>query len=750
LILTAGGCPEMKRLYSFSYLIQSKVLYHGTPGKVGDAGEFSTDFINTGEGLQAYGWGLYFAENKKVAEGSYHKRLADFSGHVYLEGKELKRPSDKKHDPLSKALRWILDYVVRGKNREPRITGLLTNLEEVLEKFRTGVFSESNVKAWEYLRVGSQSVHSWHDWLFQGGRSVPEMIKYIQEIYNILFDWFQSGKYMMVTYDAPKIRGHTYEVDLKVSDDYFLVEDWLWDKQPQTVKNRLLKAKTPVVKAAVAQWMKRHTWKGENFLVYLYQQMGGTGSAFSNRAIAKKESLDLRATGIHGYKFLDGFSRGKAHGTFNYIIIDDKDVETVQHVVKDEKTGQVDLFTQEQYVVPSKRTSASLKRLIRSGLVSEEVSLTSLADLINATQSDLHYLHFYAGSEGFWDRIHDICGDYYVRLAEDYDDIAELCLQLDMDVTHPNNSASVLGFENSAGSLENLFSYESVMQIVQDRLHNILDYAVGVLRQYQGESVNATAVRNYLEGFVQEWSKEVDYKTKERLGGDRDFGGAYRDTAGEQMITGDVVEEGFDGITSSYNDEDVVDEDGPFTVIAKGFNSAAKYRVSFDTFAEASKYLRDHGDRFDYAEVVDGRGHPLLFENYLMQSSELVGHGGVEKPVIDSSKEFYSDLLSEVSCAIFSMAKIPLQKLSRARLVWLQDFSKELLKGFPSGTYGCSDEDVAWQIFNGDGDLLLSVGLVESSGETIYVYYADGERKTGRTRDVADLKALIPVISGGR
>lgn len=40
--------------------------YHGTPHKVVD--RFSVEFINTGEGTQAYGWGLYFAGNRGVAE----------------------------------------------------------------------------------------------------------------------------------------------------------------------------------------------------------------------------------------------------------------------------------------------------------------------------------------------------------------------------------------------------------------------------------------------------------------------------------------------------------------------------------------------------------------------------------------------------------------------------------------------------------------------------------------------------------
>jgi hypothetical protein len=49
----------------------SIAAHHGTPHKVD---KFSTAKIGTGEGAQAYGWGLYFAENKGVAE-QYQKNI---------------------------------------------------------------------------------------------------------------------------------------------------------------------------------------------------------------------------------------------------------------------------------------------------------------------------------------------------------------------------------------------------------------------------------------------------------------------------------------------------------------------------------------------------------------------------------------------------------------------------------------------------------------------------------------------------
>ena len=46
--------------------------FHGTPNTI--EGRFSTDKIGTGEGQQVYGWGLYFAGHKRVADW-YHKGL---------------------------------------------------------------------------------------------------------------------------------------------------------------------------------------------------------------------------------------------------------------------------------------------------------------------------------------------------------------------------------------------------------------------------------------------------------------------------------------------------------------------------------------------------------------------------------------------------------------------------------------------------------------------------------------------------
>ncbi len=58
--------------------------YHGTPHKISD--KFSLKHVGTGEGNQAYGWGLYFTETLDVAK-HYAKEVSGFreteDQHVY-------------------------------------------------------------------------------------------------------------------------------------------------------------------------------------------------------------------------------------------------------------------------------------------------------------------------------------------------------------------------------------------------------------------------------------------------------------------------------------------------------------------------------------------------------------------------------------------------------------------------------------------------------------------------------------------
>ena len=91
--------------------------YHGTPHKFDN---FSTEHIGSGEGAQAHGWGLYFADNKDVSE-DYRKRLVGTEETILYNGESPKYIEFKSGMNNSQLLDAIL---YRGKE------GVINHLEK--------------------------------------------------------------------------------------------------------------------------------------------------------------------------------------------------------------------------------------------------------------------------------------------------------------------------------------------------------------------------------------------------------------------------------------------------------------------------------------------------------------------------------------------------------------------------------------------------------------------------------------------
>ena len=69
----------MKILEVYNEVLNDGKLYHGSPHKFL---EFTTDNMGGGEGVQAFGWGLYFTDSRGLAE-HYARVLGKGVGYVY-------------------------------------------------------------------------------------------------------------------------------------------------------------------------------------------------------------------------------------------------------------------------------------------------------------------------------------------------------------------------------------------------------------------------------------------------------------------------------------------------------------------------------------------------------------------------------------------------------------------------------------------------------------------------------------------
>ena len=224
------------------------VAYHGTPHKVD---KFSMENIGTGEGVQAFGYGLYFAENPNVA-GSYQKNL-----------------------PYRQAKKEFLSNLPED-----------ADFDEVMELIGTDVFSKNQEDVINALDA--------NDWL---GFDYPSQA--ISAAYMEI-DNFDPTPELKSAIDNS---GSIYEVE--IPEEYtknFLNWDTPLSKQSAGVKSAISKLVKSSPDSKITQFMVDDNVVGGA----LY---GGIVSQFAETNDSQKASELLDSVGIKGIKYYDAVSR---------------------------------------------------------------------------------------------------------------------------------------------------------------------------------------------------------------------------------------------------------------------------------------------------------------------------------------------------------------------------------------------------------------------------------------------------------
>jgi hypothetical protein len=249
-------------------------VYHGTPHRfpateVNPLGEFDASKIGTGEGAQAYGHGIYYAENPDVAKGYQSSLSADrgfsFEGKTGLTRAEVQDMVNAKYG------KGYLDNILRP-------SGVA---DSFIDDMVTGVTRAEGSYPKQY-KAGSERA----------------------KLYDEL-----RGK---ITHASP---GSLYKADLP---DEMIGRMLDWDKplseQPTLVKQ--LEA-GGFLKKAPAPFSNRYT--GPTGTLIDLDSPGGNlvmGGGWN-----QKTSAALRDAGIPGIKYLDAGSRGAGGtGTRNFVV----------------------------------------------------------------------------------------------------------------------------------------------------------------------------------------------------------------------------------------------------------------------------------------------------------------------------------------------------------------------------------------------------------------------------------------------
>lgn len=321
--------------------------YHGSPHLGIEKTGFSTDKIGTGEGAQAYGWGLYFAGAREVAEW-YREKLS-------------KRPMQDLNDKMNQIL-------VDG---DPILNSYPIEMDELFaDQLADGDLDLA-------VEHAEDRLERWKDLSTDESYPFRDYAKEKADVWERLLPKLRDGKV------KSKAKGQLYKVE--IPDDADMLD---WDKPLSEQSEKVKKALRDNIEEArerLESW--EDIWaKWESNYLQKVRAAGGDVVAVSNAIETirfkdryskkawdalrdsgvdrddidpndihdmlddqareetsggeyiynllsdemrspRKASEYLHSLGIRGIRYLDGSSRSQGDGNHNYVIFDDSDIQ---------------------------------------------------------------------------------------------------------------------------------------------------------------------------------------------------------------------------------------------------------------------------------------------------------------------------------------------------------------------------------------------------------------------------------------
>lgn len=292
--------------------------FHGTPH---DFEKFDSSKIGTGEGAQAYGFGLYFAEGKGVAEG-YRNKLSQPHHEMIVNGENLGPlpPGHIVNDPkFVEAYQKLIpapdvpDWVKGAIARDIRNAEVRPGEALDLNRLRA-----SSLKRMVEEMPGEKGKEKAAEWV------------------NAAYD--SIGK--DVRFQAP---GSLYQVRIDADPAHFLDWDkplseqrWVWDKLPEDLKAAIDDAMDARGINPMSEVLEEYTGKDlYRALIHhdVHESIPGEvpGSSWFTGDTNEKihTAKYLESLGVDGIKYLDNGSRKTGEGTNNFVVFDDSKVNIV-------------------------------------------------------------------------------------------------------------------------------------------------------------------------------------------------------------------------------------------------------------------------------------------------------------------------------------------------------------------------------------------------------------------------------------
>jgi hypothetical protein len=311
----AEGSPSVIGPASFSI-----GAWHATPHKVD---KFSLDKIGTGEGAQAYGYGLYFAESEAVSGrgGTYDSQ---FSNSIRYNGETLNWGDE----PTARSIASELIESYRGDPDAKKLAASdaegYENAKEIKKEIRSLDPSKIERGANIYrvkLDVNDSDLLDWDEPVMQQSKAIQKIAK------TVLKAKLPDSPDYGVIAAALKLGGFgPDEIALNIDNDrnlYQAADRITAGRDDDSSPGEAIVEKWK-------SWVQLHTMDGKR----LYESLADQGLGVDDRrGLTDKQrqvSEMLRKAGIPGIRYLDGNSRADGQGSYNYVIFDESKIKITE------------------------------------------------------------------------------------------------------------------------------------------------------------------------------------------------------------------------------------------------------------------------------------------------------------------------------------------------------------------------------------------------------------------------------------
>ncbi|MDO4561450.1 MAG: hypothetical protein Q4C86_10925 [bacterium] len=375
-------------------------VWHGSPHRFD---KFSLEHIGSGEGAQAFGWGLYFAGNKEVSEW-YRKNLSGgmrvFAGEEDISGYVTSSPELLSGEDQAKAN--IALRLGRKKNEGvgqefQKARGMFASQVEWAREDLAEPFDENNhedqvrrARAQDAIDKATEAL----GWLDANEDKVT--VKESGQLFKVDIPDEADGNYLLWDEKVSEGQAQVLLEALSESDDFDgPVSNWVRKERmnDSSVTDYISEEDIAdeyyppdVLREHVETYTDFYEASGE----YVYNQLADIFGS------PKAASLWLKEHGVSGIKYLDGNSRGRGEGNYNYVIFDDQDAriqETFYQPVNSDVDGNslvnvVDLTNKNH----GEHWNYDKLKAFVDGLVGTETSTTDSKAIVKILQENARHI----------------------------------------------------------------------------------------------------------------------------------------------------------------------------------------------------------------------------------------------------------------------------------------------------------------------------------------------------------------------